>query len=228
MKTSPADAGKHVVVPRYSGSARINHWTVACTFVLLMVSGLALFSPDLYFLSALFGGGANMAWLHPWLGVILSISFLGLFLRFAIANLPERGDGKWLVSVKSVLTGHEESLPEVGKYNAGQKVMFWVQTLLVVVMLISGLTLWSDGRAVVETLLGSKLSIDTQRLMAIVHASAAVASILMWILHVYAAIWVRGTLSAMTRGFVTGGWAWRHHRKWLRQVVSNRGSRQQS
>jgi formate dehydrogenase subunit gamma len=40
-----------------------------------------------------------------------------------------------------------------------------------------------------------------------------------WIVHVYAAIWVRGTLSAMTRGFVTGGWGWRHHRKWLRKEV---------
>ena len=44
--------------------------------------------------------------------------------------------------------------------------------------------------------------------------------ICVWIVHVYAAIWVRGTISAMTRGQVTGGWAWRHHRKWLRELVS--------
>ena len=25
----------------------------------------------------------------------------------------------------------------------------------------------------------------------------------------------------MTRGSVTGGWAWRHHRKWLRQEVAH-------
>ena len=43
--------------------------------------------------------------------------------------------------------------------------------------------------------------------------------IAIWIIHVYAAIWVRGTISAMTRGFVTGGWGWRHHRKWLREEV---------
>jgi formate dehydrogenase subunit gamma len=35
--------------------------------------------------------------------------------------------------------------------------------------------------------------------------------------HVYAAIWVRGTISAMTKGSVTAGWAYRHHRKWLRE-----------
>ncbi len=49
---------------------------------------------------------------------------------------------------------------------------------------------------------------------------AAVSAICVWIVHVYAAIWVRGTISAMTRGQVTGGWAWRHHRKWLRDLVT--------
>jgi formate dehydrogenase subunit gamma len=43
-----------------------------------------------------------------------------------------------------------------------------------------------------------------------------------WIVHVYAAIWVRGTIGAMIRGQVTGGWAWRHHRKWLRELVTRK------
>ncbi len=41
---------------------------------------------------------------------------------------------------------------------------------------------------------------------ALIHLAAAVITITIWIIHVYAAIWVRGTFSAMTRGFVTGGW----------------------
>ena len=55
---------------------------------------------------------------------------------------------------------------------------------------------------------------------AVIHAGSAVITIAIWIIHVYAAIWVRGTISAMTRGSVTGGWAWRHHRKWLRKEIS--------
>ena len=47
----------------------------------------------------------------------------------------------------------------------------------------------------------------------------AIGAILIWIVHVYAAIWVKGTLRAMTRGSVTRGWSWKHHRKWLRQEV---------
>ena len=30
----------------------------------------------------------------------------------------------------------------------------------------------------------------------------------------------KGTVSAMTRGSVTGGWAWKHHRRWLREEVA--------
>ena len=60
----------------------------------------------------------------------------------------------------------------------------------------------------------------------LVHALAAIVAICLWIVHVYAAIWVRGTISAMTRGKVTGGWAWRHHRRWLRELVSGKTCRQ--
>jgi formate dehydrogenase subunit gamma len=49
-----------------------------------------------------------------------------------------------------------------------------------------------------------------------------VATILVLIVHVYGALWTRGTMRAMTDGTVTGGWAWRHHRKWLREMVARR------
>jgi formate dehydrogenase subunit gamma len=43
---------------------------------------------------------------------------------------------------------------------------------------------------------------------------------MIWIVHVYAAIWVQGSVKAMTQGYVTPGWAFRHHRKWLRKLVA--------
>jgi len=206
-------------VPRYSGSARINHWIVAISFVLLMISGLALFHPSLYWLTGLFGGGPTARWLHPWLGVVLVIGFLGLFVRFFTANLPETTDWVWLARLRHVLAGREEYLPEIGKYNAGQKFVFWAQAILVLVMFVTGIGLWPAGLAYVEELFGFKATIDQRRMAAVIHAGSAVITIAIWIIHVYAAIWVRGTISAMTRGSVTGGWAWRHHRKWLRKEV---------
>ncbi len=217
--TGHKDGEAHLQVSRYSGSARINHWVVAISFVLLMISGLALFHPSLYWMTGLFGGGPTARWIHPWLGIVLLIGFLGLFVRFFVANLPERTDWVWLARLRHVLAGREEYLPEVGKYNAGQKFVFWAQAFLVLVMFVTGIGLWPAGLAYFEQLLGFKATIDQRRLAAVIHAGAAVLTIAIWIIHVYAAIWVRGTISAMTRGTVTGGWAWRHHRKWLRKEI---------
>ena len=213
------DDGAHIRVRRYSGLARINHWIVAVSFVLLLLSGLSLFHPSFYWLAGLFGGGAVVRWLHPWIGVVLVVSFLGLFFRFFWQNLPETTDFVWLARIRYVLTANDHYLPEVGKYNAGQKFVFWSQAILVSVLFITGIGLWEQGLAYVEGLLGFKATIDQLRMAALLHATAAVLAITIWIIHVYAAIWVRGTISAMTRGFVTGGWGYRHHRKWLRKEI---------
>jgi formate dehydrogenase subunit gamma len=147
------------------------------------------------------------------------VGVLGLFVRFFWQNLPETTDFVWLARIRHVLTANDHYLPEVGKYNAGQKFVFWSQAVLVATLFVTGLGLWESGLAYVESLFGFKATIDQLRLAALIHAGAAVIAITIWIIHVYAAIWVRGTFSAMTRGFVTGGWGWRHHRKWLRQEV---------
>ena len=207
--------GDPVVVDRYTAGARVNHWITATCLVLLAVSGLALFHPSLFFLTDLFGGGQWTRTIHPWIGVVLFFSFAGLFLRFWKANLWRREDGTWLAHLHDVLTNHEERLPEVGKYNAGQKAVFWLMSILIIILISSGIVIW-------DQYFYPLTSIVQKRWAILVHALAAVTIICVWIVHVYAAIWVRGTISAMTRGRVTGGWAWRHHRKWLRELVAGR------
>ena len=207
--------GDPVTVDRYSGAARVNHWLTAACLVLLALSGLALFHPSLFFLTGLFGGGTTTRIIHPWIGVVLFFSFLGLFLRFWRLNLWERTDSVWMSHPREVLSGEEEKLPEVGKYNAGQKLVFWSMSVLIVVLFTSGVVIWQRYFAQYTT-------IGQQRVAVLVHSLAAIVAICVWIVHVYAAIWVRGTISAMTRGRVTGGWAWRHHRRWLRDLVAGK------
>lgn len=209
--------GRPVQVDRYTVGARINHWVTAISLILLAISGLALFHPSLYFLTGLFGGGQMTRTIHPWIGVVLFFSFAGMFLRFWKANLWKSEDGTWMRRIRDVIAGHEEKLPELGKYNAGQKMVFWGMSLLIAVLITSGVVIW-------QAYFASYTTIEQQRVALLVHAVAAVAIICVWIVHVYAAIWVKGTISAMTRGQVTGGWAWRHHRKWFRELVSSRKS----
>jgi formate dehydrogenase subunit gamma len=207
--------GDPVTVDRYTKAARVNHWVTAASLVLLALSGLALFHPSLFFLSALFGGGEITRMIHPWIGVVLFFSFLGLFLRFWRANLWKREDGVWVARSRDVLSGHEERLPEVGKYNAGQKLVFWLMSILITVLILSGFAIWDQYFSTYTT-------VDQKRVAVLVHSLGAIVIICVWIVHVYAAIWVRGTIRAMTRGSVTGGWAWRHHRKWLKELVTGR------
>jgi formate dehydrogenase subunit gamma len=207
--------GDPVTVDRYTKGARINHWITATSLVLLALSGLALFHPSLFFLTGLFGGGQWTRAIHPWIGVLLFFSFAGLFIRFWRANLWRSEDGTWLARLRDVLAGNDEKLPEVGKYNAGQKAVFWGMSLLIIILITSGFVIWDQYFSQYTT-------IDQKRVAVLLHAAAAVAIICVWIVHVYAAIWVRGTIGAMTRGRVTGGWAWRHHRKWLRELVGGK------
>src|ERR1700722_16442454 len=171
--------GNPVTVDRYSGGARINHWVTATSLVLLALSGLALFTPSLFFLTHLFGGGQFTRFIHPWIGVVLFFSFAGLFVRFWRANLWEHTDSVWLMKLRAVLTSHEEELPEVGKYNAGQKVVFWSMSLLIIVLIASGFAIWDQYFA-------AYTSIDQKRVAVLVHSAAAVVIICVWITHVYA------------------------------------------
>ena len=207
--------GDPVIVDRYTTAARINHWITATSLVLLALSGLALFAPSLFFLTALFTGGQTTRFIHPWIGVVLFFSFAGLFLRFWKANLWKAEDGTWMARLRDLLAGHEERLPDVGKYNAGQKIVFWAMSILIVVLIVSGLVSWDEYFSQYTTL-------EQKRIAILVHDIAAIAIICVWIVHVYAAIWFRGSLPAMVRGRVTGGWAWKHHRKWLRELVAGK------
>ena len=192
---------------------RINHWITAACFILLTVSGLSMFDPLLYWMSNLFGSGQWARGAHPWIGIVLFVSYTGLVIQFWRDNLWNRDDIAWMKKIDRVLANDEEDVPEVGRFNAGQKFVFWSMALLIPVLLITGLIIW-------QTYFWTWTSIPTQRAGLLIHSLCAIAAILIWIVHVYAAIWVRGSMRAMTQGYVTPGWAWRHHRKWFRSLVA--------
>lgn len=209
MAMDPQKVEQHAV-SRYTAAARVNHWITAISLILLALTGLSLFHPSLYWLTNLFGGGSVTRALHPWLGVILFFSFCGLFFRFVPLNLWNRDDTVWMKNLGAVARGEEENLPELGKYNAGQKLVFWGMSIVILALISSGIVIW-------DKYFDYLFSIDQKRVAVVMHSAAAVGAITIWIVHVYAAIWVRGTIRAMTRGSVTAGWAFRHHRKWLRE-----------
>ena len=101
-------------------------------------------------------------------------------------------------------------LPNVGRYNAGQKVLFWVQVTCLILLLVTGIVIWQPYFA-------PAFHITVLRLAVVVHSIAAFILILGIIVHIYAGIWVKGSVQAMTRGYVTRAWLRKHHLAWYRE-----------
>ncbi|CAE6888635.1 MULTISPECIES: formate dehydrogenase subunit gamma [Pseudomonas] len=200
-------------IQRYGAGDRTNHWLVALLFILAGLSGLALFHPALFWLTHLFGGGPWTRILHPIMGVAMFVLFAWLVLRFIGHNMIDANDRKWLSQIGDVVNNHEEKLPPVGRYNGGQKLLFWVLLLCMLVLLVTGVVIW---REYFSHLFG----IELIRLSVLLHALAAFVLIASIIIHVYAGIWVKGSMGAMLTGWVSRGWARKHHAQWYKEQVS--------
>lgn len=203
--------GNRLIV-RYTPNERTNHWITAITFVLLALSGLAMFHPAMSFLYFVLGGGQWTRILHPFIGVVMFLSFLILMLRFWHHNYLDKDDMQWMKQVGDVLNNREDRLPEIGRYNAGQKVLFFVMVACLLLLLVSGVVIW-------RRYFSFYFPIGIIRLASVVHAIAAWLLIIGIVVHIYAAIWVKGSVGAMVRGTVTYGWARKHHPRWFREII---------
>lgn len=196
---------------RYDDNTRMNHWAIALLFFAAGLSGLAFFHPSLFFLSSLFGGGTWTRILHPYLGVLMFLCFLGMYVRLWRENVINPQDKAWMAKAGEMLKGNKAGMPPVGKYNAGQKVVFWLMTGSLLVLLLTGILFWHTWFP--------DFPIWARRIGVLLHAFSAVVLVLTVIVHVYAAIWVKGTTRAMTRGTVSPGWAKMNHPLWYEEMT---------
>lgn len=203
---------KPQLINRYTASERANHWAVAVTFILLALSGLALFHPAFFFLTSLLGGGVWTRILHPFIGVLMTALFVYMALGFAPHNRITDADRRWMGSIKDVICNRDDKLPEVGKYNAGQKYLFWCLVVCIALLFVSGIIIWQPYFA-------SKMPVTVLRLGVLVHALAGFVATAGIMVHIYAAIWVKGSVGAMTRGTVSKAWAKHHHAAWYKEIT---------
>lgn len=195
---------------RFTPQERANHWVVGISFILLALSGLALFHPAFYPLAQLFGGGTWTRILHPYIGVFMALFFILMYFRFRKHNTITPADKQWLSRIGEMLDGDDHNMPAQGKFNGGQKLVFWLSTLCMSLLLVSGALIWRAQ---------FNVPVDIMRIAVVVHALSAVAMIVVIIIHVYAALWVKGTIRAMWYGTVTRAWARQHHRAWYREMT---------
>ncbi|ANF57724.1 formate dehydrogenase subunit gamma [Halotalea alkalilenta] len=197
---------------RYPASTRVNHWTMAVSFILLALSGLAFFHPAFFFLSHTLGGPVWARILHPFIGVVFFLLFVAIAVSNVRYNLWIKNDLRWVRQIGDVLGNHDERLPPIGKFNPGQKLVFWCLVISVPLLLVTGVIMWRPWFA-------GYFPIPLIRLASLLHALAAFVAIATIIVHIYAAIWVKGSIRAMTRGWVSRAWAKHHHPLWYEDHV---------
>ncbi|AUB84285.1 formate dehydrogenase subunit gamma [Candidatus Thiodictyon syntrophicum] len=195
---------------RYTPGERLNHWIVGISFILLGLSGLALFHPAFWPFTLLFGGGTWTRILHPYLGVLMAVAYIIMLIRFTRLNLMTATDWQWVRNVRQMVDGDDHNMPEQGKYNGGQKLLFWLLFWCMLLLILSGVALWRAW---------FNFPVEWVRLAAVVHSASAAVMIGLIMVHVYAAIWTKGTIRAMWYGTVTRAWAKQHHRGWYKEVT---------
>lgn len=216
MHDIPVRADERTVyIERYPASTRANHWLVVILFTLAALSGLGLFHPALAWLVNLFGGGPWARILHPFLGLAMALGFIGLAMHVAGENRMLDRDRQWLRQWRDVVANREGDLPEAGKYNAGQKLVFWSMLVLLVLLLVTGFLFWRPWFT-------PYVPITVVRLATLIHSASAALLVILVIVHAYAAIWVKGSVRAMVQGYVSARWARIHHSLWYREVTRDR------
>lgn len=142
----------------------------------------------------------------------MALSFVAMFFRFWKLNVLTPADKEWLRRIREMVDGDDHNMPEAGKYNGGQKLLFWLLVGCMALLTVSGIVIW---RAYFSAL----FPIGLIRLSSVVHAVAAAVMIAFIIFHVYVAIWTRGSIRAMLYGTVSRAWAKQHHPAWFRQIT---------
>jgi formate dehydrogenase subunit gamma len=196
-------------VTRFSVRERLVHWLVALAFLYAALTGLALWSPRLYWLAAVFGGGTTVRAWHPWGGIVFVFVFAAMFVAWKRQMRLDSDDRRWLRQAHRYAVNDESGLPDAGRFNAGQKSLFWMQSLSGVLLLLSGIVLWWP-----------EVMPRPLRLSAIlIHPAAAVISIGGLIVHIYmGTAAVPKAFRGMIQGWVTPRWAESHHPKWYREI----------
>jgi formate dehydrogenase subunit gamma len=197
------------VLVRFSAFERLVHWMTAACFILLAISGLNItFGRPL--LLPLIGPDAFTAWsqwakyAHNYLSFPFTLGVFTIFLMWIAWNIPNRVDVEWLKRGGGIV-GHDH--PPADRFNAGQKMIYWI-------VVLGGTAVAVSGYILMVPFYGTNIA-DMQ-VAQIVHGVAALLFVAVMLAHIYiGTIGMEGAFEGMWDGTVDVNWAKEHHRVWL-------------
>jgi formate dehydrogenase subunit gamma len=203
--------GRRIV--RYRFGERVAHMFAALSYVYLLLTGLAFWMPALYWLAIVLGGGFLVRAVHPWIGIVFSVVVAWMFAKWRRDMATTDADRAWRKAIKEYVRNEDHRVPPAGKFNLGQKQLFWLMVWGGLALLASGLVLWVP----------QSMPPLLRQAAVLVHAVASLATIAGFIVHVYMGLAVvPGGLGAILNGEVTEEWARLHHPLWAAEVTGVR------
>jgi formate dehydrogenase subunit gamma len=222
-------------IQRFNGIERFAHWLTATTFVVLALTGLnllygryvllPLLGPEIF--AALTLGGK---YAHNYLAFGFMIGLVMLFVLWVWANLPNHHDVIWLLKGGGMLKRGVHVSAK--KFNAGQKIVFWLVILGGVSVSLSGimllfpfeLSMFGETFAWINWAFGTDYPTQLTAMQEMQFAQAwhAIVGLVLTaiiIAHIYiGTIGMEGAFDAMGSGEVDENWAREHHNLWVRQL----------
>lgn len=196
---------------RHRLASRVVHWATALCFFGALLSGLPIWTPIMGWMAHAFGGLTVCRWLHPWLGlgfVAATVAMVGLWMG---DMRMEKGDWGWFgPKALAYFTRKGARDPDVGKYNGGQKLFFYLVAALAMLLLATGLVLWFPR----------SLAAPWPGISWVLHDGGFLLFTAAIVVHIYlGTAAMPGTFRSMTRGTVSKAWARLHHPRWAREVM---------
>jgi formate dehydrogenase subunit gamma len=206
-------------VLRYTFHERLVHWVAAVSYIYLMLTGLAFWSPWLFWIAVIFGGATVSRELHPWAGLIFVVGTLMMYQMWGKQMGETESDKAFWHAVPHYVRNEDEQVPSADRFNAGQKLLFWGFFWCGILLLLSGLILWFTHLV--------PWNLRYLRYFAvIVHPAAALLTIGLFIIHVYMGTAMeRGAFGSVIRGDVSVSWAKRYHRIWYEHLLRDAAAR---
>jgi formate dehydrogenase subunit gamma len=206
-------------VLRYTFHERLIHWMAGLSYVYLMLTGLAFWSPWLFWIAVIFGGGTIARELHPWIGLIFVTAVLLMYRMWAVQMHETPDDKRWWAAIGHYIRNEDDEVPTAGRFNGGQKLLFWGFFWCGILLFLSGIILWFPQWI--------PWNLRFLRLLAvIVHPAAALITIGLFIIHVYMGTAMeRGAFGSVIRGDISAKWAQRYHGSWYEEITRGSATR---
>jgi formate dehydrogenase subunit gamma len=223
-------------IERFSDLDRTAHWMMAVSFIILGLTGLNVLYGR-YVLLPVIGKDAFAAvsgfgkWMHNYVAFAFMLSLALSFILWVKHNFPNKHDVKWIAQGGGMFSKHGH--PPAKKFNAGQKILFWM-------IMLGGLSISMSGWALLNPFQSSMFAktfgflnifglglpsnpsaMQEMQFATLWHSIMGIFLVCVILAHIYiGTLGMQGAFDAMGSGRVDENWAKEHHSVWAEEELA--------